>query len=269
MVVLSHKFWQRHFNGDPSVVGKPIQMVHKTYTILGVLPPRFTWLDGDVYLPLNLVYFADDHLWHVYQAQAGRNARSRRSRIRAALPAVRQRDPKSLPKQYKLEVRNISYYYMHELGGTLALLFGAVGLLLAIGCGNVSILLLARGTARQHEFAVRSAVGASGFRHRPPASDRIAAIWPSPGAGLGVFLAYQSLGLDRGSFAGILVSPRGGFPCQCAGSAIQRRPCCAHWRILWPVPGIAAGPAGDQPGNAAKHPQSSRNGPREAIPHCS
>ncbi len=53
---------------------------------------------------------------------------------------------------------------MHELGGTLALLFGAVGLLLAIGCGNVSILLLARGTARQHEFAIRTAVGASGFR---------------------------------------------------------------------------------------------------------
>ena len=43
VVVLSHKFWQRHFNGDPSVVGKPIQLVHKTYTILGVLPPRFTW----------------------------------------------------------------------------------------------------------------------------------------------------------------------------------------------------------------------------------
>jgi len=53
VVVLSHKFWQRHFNGDPSVVGKPIQMVHKTYTILGVLPPRFTWVDGDAYLPLN------------------------------------------------------------------------------------------------------------------------------------------------------------------------------------------------------------------------
>ena len=54
VVVLSHKFWQRHFNGDPSVVGKPIQLVHKTYTILGVLPPRFTWVDGDVYLPLKL-----------------------------------------------------------------------------------------------------------------------------------------------------------------------------------------------------------------------
>ena len=72
-------------------------------------------------------------------------------------------------------------------------MFGAVGLLLAIGCGNVSILLLARGTARQHEFAVRTAVGASGFRlvRQLLTESLLLAI---SGAGLGVLLAYQSLG---------------------------------------------------------------------------
>ena len=49
--------------------------------------------------------------------------------------------------------------YIKRLGGTLYLLFSAVALLLLIGCGNVSILLLARGTARQQEFAIRSAKG--------------------------------------------------------------------------------------------------------------
>jgi hypothetical protein len=42
VVVLSYLFWQRHFNADPSVVGRRIQLVHKNYTIIGVLPSRFT-----------------------------------------------------------------------------------------------------------------------------------------------------------------------------------------------------------------------------------
>src|SRR5215469_2104219 len=54
VAVLSYKFWQRHYRGDPAIVGKTIQLTHKTYAILGVMPPRFTWMDGDVYLPLNM-----------------------------------------------------------------------------------------------------------------------------------------------------------------------------------------------------------------------
>src|SRR5712692_6422687 len=54
VVVLSYLFWQRHFNADPTVIGRTLQLVHKNYTIIGVLPPRFTWNDADVYLPLKL-----------------------------------------------------------------------------------------------------------------------------------------------------------------------------------------------------------------------
>jgi putative ABC transport system permease protein len=194
VVVLSHKFWQRHFNGDPSVVGKPIQLVHKTYTILGVLPPRFTWVDGDAYLPLNPSTSQTITYGTFIKLKPGITREAAAAEFEPLFQQFAKQTPNHFPKQYKLEVRNISYYYMHELGGTLALLFGAVGLLLAIGCGNVSILLLARGTARQHEFGVRSAVGASGFRIvRQLLTESL--LLAVAGAGIGVLLAYQSLGL--------------------------------------------------------------------------
>ncbi len=194
VVVLSHKFWQRHFNGDSSVVGKPIQMVHKTYTILGVLPRRFTWLDGDAYLPLNPSTSQTITYGTFIKLKPGVTRAAAAAELEPLFQQFAKQTPNHLPKQYKLEVRSLSYYYMHELGGTLALLFGAVGLLLAIGCGNVSILLLARGTAREHEFGVRSAVGASGFRIvRQLLTESL--LLAVAGAGLGVFLAYQSVGL--------------------------------------------------------------------------
>src|ERR1035437_5156696 len=52
VVVLSYKFWQRHFNADPAILGKTIQLVRKNYTVVGVAASRFTWGDGDVYLTL-------------------------------------------------------------------------------------------------------------------------------------------------------------------------------------------------------------------------
>ena len=193
VVVLSHKFWQRHYNGDPTVVGKSIQLVHKTYTILGVLPPRFTWRDGDVYLPLKLSTSQSVEYGAMVKLRRGVSPAAAAAELEPLFQQFAKETPNHFPKQYKLVLRNISYHYIQELGGTLGLLFGAVGLLLAIGCGNVSILLLARGTARQHEFAVRSAVGASGFRIvRQLLTESL--ILSLTGAGLGVLLAYQSLG---------------------------------------------------------------------------
>src|SRR5580658_6506899 len=54
VVVLGYKFWRRHFNSDPSVLGQTLQLDHKNYRIVGIGAPRFAWYSADVYLPLKL-----------------------------------------------------------------------------------------------------------------------------------------------------------------------------------------------------------------------
>ena len=206
IVVLSYKFWKRHYNGDRSVVGKTIQLVHKTYTVIGVMPPHFGFLGPDVYLPLKLSGSTSEQYGTFIKLRTGVTPESAATELQPYFQEFRKQTPDHYPKDYKkIAIQDLSYWVMHTISKTLYLLFGAVGLLLAIGCGNVSILLLARGTARQHEFAVRAAVGASSGRivRQLLTESLILAI---TGAGLGVFLAYWSLGfiVDR--------LPEGSFP---------------------------------------------------------
>jgi len=193
VVVLGYKFWQRYYNGDPSVVGKTVQMVHKTYNIVGVASPRFVWDDADVYVPLKVT---QDQIITRYCGVRLKPGVTH-EQANAALQPLIQQFAKDNPKQFRpgpirVHVKGLNDDFLEQLGGTLALLFCAVGLLLAIGCGNVSILLLARGTARQHEFAVRSAIGATRKRMiRQLLTESL--LLSLTGAALGVALAYFSL----------------------------------------------------------------------------
>ncbi|HZP03472.1 MAG TPA: ABC transporter permease [Terracidiphilus sp.] len=194
VAVLSYKFWQRHYRGDPAIVGKTIQLTHKTYSILGVMPPRFTWEDADVYLPLNMASDQAHGYGMFLKLKSGVSAASAEAEIRPLYTQFDRERPNVFPKDFRISVRGMADSYVRDLKKTMYLLFGAVALLLAIGCGNVSILLLARGTARQHEFAIRSAVGANGVRIvRQLLTESL--LLSTVGAGLGIFLAYRTMGL--------------------------------------------------------------------------
>jgi len=193
VVVLSYKFWQRHFNSDPSVVGQTLQLVRKNYTIVGVAAPRFTWLDGDVYLPLKVTKDPVKSFVTEVRLKPGVTHETANAALQPLIAQFAKETPKHFPTTaYELKVQGLNEQFVHDIGGTLYLLFGAVAFLLLIGCSNVSILLMARGTSRQHELAVRMAVGATRGRViRQLLTEAL--ILSLTGAVMGVLLAYKLL----------------------------------------------------------------------------
>jgi putative ABC transport system permease protein len=192
VVVLSYKFWQRHFNADPTVIGRNLQLVHKNYTIVGVLPSRFTWEDADVYLPLKITNDASIDYGPLVRLKPGVTHAAANAELQPLLEQFANETPTHFPKKFRVRVKGLNDQYVEHLGHSLFLLFGAVALLLLIGCANVSILLLARGTARQHELAVRSAVGASRWRIQRQLLTEALALSVLGALG-GVVLAYRLL----------------------------------------------------------------------------
>lgn len=194
VVVLSYPFWQRYYAGDPGVVGRTIRFVHQPYKIVGVMPPRFRWGEADVYMPL--AETSDTKLFYgdSVKLRPGVTVAQANAELQPLLDEFRKQTPERYPDTFRVNLRSIVDIYARPLAPILYLLLGAVASLLLIGCANVSILLLARGTERQHELAVRAAVGASRWqmiRQLLTESLSIAAA----GTILGILLASKSLAL--------------------------------------------------------------------------
>jgi putative ABC transport system permease protein len=194
VVVIGYKFWQRYYMGDPNVVGRTIQLVHKPYQIVGVMPPRFRWANVDMYLPLHVT--SDPNIYFIasIKLRPGVTVAQANSEIQPYLERFAKESPARYPDKFRANFRSITELYAKPLGPALYLLLGAVASLLLIGCGNVSILLLARGAERQQELAVRAAVGADRLRIIRQLLTESLTI-ALAGTSLGVLLAWKSLTL--------------------------------------------------------------------------
>ena len=133
VVVLSYKFWQKHFFGNRAVLGKILQLDRKNYVIIGVAAPRFTWYSADVFLPLKLMQ-NQDHLYMVnIVLKRGVTRDAANAELQPVMERFAQAMPKQFPEHFKVNVEGLNDWVVKSIGGTLYLLFGAVGLLLAIG----------------------------------------------------------------------------------------------------------------------------------------
>lgn len=192
VAVLSYLFWQQQFGGNRNVVGQTIELDHALYSVIGVAAPRFTWGDSDVYVPGTPTADPHDYWMAFIKLKPGAKHPASAAELQVLVDRFVKDDPRDFRRDRKIAIVTLNEEVLGHFSGTLVLLFVAVIALLVIGCANVSILLLARGIARQHELAVRASIGASrGRLIRQLLTESV--LLSLAGAGLGVLAAYRGV----------------------------------------------------------------------------
>jgi predicted permease len=166
--LISNRVFEERFGASPSALGKTLTLNGVDYTVVGVLQPGFH-LDekpADVYTPLvrrNPIYLQDrtvHDILCVARLRSDVGVGQALAEMNTVQDHIDQLHPDT-ERGLGASVLPLKQTLVGDIGGTLRLLLGAVGLVLLIACVNVANLMLARSAARMREFAIRLALGAS------------------------------------------------------------------------------------------------------------
>jgi putative ABC transport system permease protein len=167
VVVLTHRLWQQRFASDPAVVGRPLRIDRKPYTVVGVMGAGPADKHGSsLWLPLAFDQVELEHrTWRRLLVMGRLEPRVTIEQANAAMARVTGHLAAAYPDSNAGWMASVEPFRNSFVGDdtktALWLLLGAVSFLLLIACTNVANLLLARGTARQAELALRASLGAS------------------------------------------------------------------------------------------------------------
>jgi len=168
VAVVSYGFWQRLLGAKSDLTGTTLRVMDQSVAVVGVMPAEFAFpTNAEVWIPREL-----------FPAQVSRSAHnwSVVARTRPGVPVEQAKTDvsaiaKQLKQEYGKDVDAVDFtaipqqeYMVGNVRGVLLVIFSAVGFLLIVACANVANLLLAQVTARQRDFAVRSALGATRLR---------------------------------------------------------------------------------------------------------
>jgi len=172
-VLVSWGLWKRRFGGDPSILNQPIHLDEKSYTIIGVMPAWFAYPAPGVQVWTPIQHEESPKRWqeldnHMFAVVGRLKPGMTETAVQAELTLItrglhdQHRDNPFISKA--ANSRPLLEDIVGDYKTPLYVLLAATGCLLLIGCLNVASLLVARGTARRKELAIRAALGGSRWR---------------------------------------------------------------------------------------------------------
>jgi putative ABC transport system permease protein len=167
--LISDSLWRKTFGADPNIVGRTINLDSDTFTVIGVMPPRFKFvLESDIWTPLSGLLHPEsgwfdrgNHmgLWPFGKLKRGISVDQAETEMKQIAAQLEQEYPATNSGNGAI-TQTLQTVVVHEVRGTLLVLMGAVAFVLLIACVNVANLSLARSLVRQHELGIRMALGA-------------------------------------------------------------------------------------------------------------
>jgi hypothetical protein len=193
---VSYKMWVKYFSRDPDLIGRSFILNDQPRTLIGIMPPRFTYFGADLWIPRNVDAAHPDALRWFFFLQARMKPGITLTQVASDFDVIARRMakayPNNCPEKFSIHVVTLTDMVVGRFRNTLMTLLATVALLLFTACTNVVNMLLARATAQEKEISVRSALGASRWRVARQLLIE-SALLGAAGAVLGCTLAYAGI----------------------------------------------------------------------------